>query len=137
MFIIFILILVSWMHFVVWCLVMDILFPLWDCLVYASCQLYLYSWNCCRVSLPQVTFFHLSFHPETYITKSCKQQTHFDCTLTCAFDIGHYKQSMSKYANVVFMYSVLTTNQKHLAGPESRTRPYQQCPKCHVHYANN
>lgn len=35
-------------------------------------------------------FFHLSFHPETYITKCCKQRTHFDCTLTCAFDIGHY-----------------------------------------------
>lgn len=60
----------------------------------------------------------------------------FDCTLTCGFVIRHYLQSMSKYANVVLKYSVLTANQKHLAGPESWTSPYQQCPKCHVHHAN-
>lgn len=43
-----------------------------------------------KTRFTSVNFFHLSFHPEKYITKSCKQQTHFDCTLTCAFDIGHY-----------------------------------------------
>lgn len=43
-----------------------------------------------KTRFTSVNFFHSSFHPETYITKSCKQQTHFDCTLTCAFDIGHY-----------------------------------------------
>lgn len=81
------------MDFVVWCKVMDIFLKLWDC------------FTLCIMSAI-LSVYEIDKHT-------------FDCTLTCGFVIRHYLKSMSKYANVVLKYSVLTANQKHLAGPES------------------